>query len=181
MWTRESLVEHLTAGGTAEYLLFWGHTPKSEGTVDPSCLSQWYPSFFVVDGVTYATAEHWMMAEKARLFGDDAALANILRAKTPSEAKALGRTIRDYSEDAWERVRVEAVVAGNLAKFSESAPLRHFLESTRDRVLVEASPNDGIWGIGMSASDPDARLPARWRGRNLLGFALMEVRARLVA
>jgi ribA/ribD-fused uncharacterized protein len=179
MWTRERLVAHLEAGGTADYLLFWGHTPKKEGVTDASCLSQWFPASFEIDGTRYLTAEHWMMAEKARLFRDDEALAKILGSSSPAEAKAHGRTVHDFSDDAWAAARSAAVVAGNVAKFGQNEPLGAFLRSTRDRILVEASPRDAIWGIGMGASNPNARVPAGWRGSNLLGFALMEARARL--
>lgn len=122
-----------------------------------------------------------MMAEKARLFGDDAALARVLAAASPAEAKAVGREVRGYDDARWEEARAAAVVRGNLAKFGQNAELGSFLASTGARVLVEASPHDRIWGIGMAASNPDARDPARWRGRNLLGFALMDVRAQLSA
>lgn len=179
MRSREELVEHLERGGTADYLFFWGHTPKAEGAVDAACLSQWFPRAFTDEGVRYASAEHFMMAAKARLFHDEAALARILAAKSPSEAKALGREVRGFDADAWDAGRFEAVVRGNVAKFGEHADLGAFLHGTRDVVIVEASPRDRIWGIGMGASNVDARIPARWRGRNLLGFALMEARARL--
>ena len=179
MWTRDALIAHLGAGGTADYLMFWGGTPKDPKLTDASCLSQWFPARFEVDGVAYTTAEHFMMAAKARLFGDEQAVAKILSASTPAEAKAHGRAVRGYQDDAWENARVEAVVRGNVAKFGQNEALGAFLRATRHRVLVEASPRDAIWGIGMGSSDPDARIPARWRGRNLLGFALMEARARL--
>ncbi|MBS2015400.1 MAG: NADAR family protein [Deltaproteobacteria bacterium] len=179
MWTRQSLIDHLDSGASVDFLFFWGHTPKAPGAVDASCLSQWFPCSFVVDGTTYPTAEHFMMAEKARLFRDDAALAAILACKTPAEAKALGRTVKGYDDQAWGRARSLAVVQGNVAKFGQNDAFRRFLLGTRDRVLVEASPRDRIWGIGMGASNPDARVPARWRGSNLLGFALMEARAKL--
>lgn len=178
MWTRDSLVTHIAKGGAAKLLFFWGHTPKSAG-VDNSCLSQWFPAAFEVDGVRYATAEHFMMAEKARLFRDEAQLAAILEAKTPADAKAFGRAVQNYDDKAWERHRVEAVVRGNVAKFGQNAGLGAHLASTGDRILVEASPRDRIWGIGMGASNPDALDPAKWRGRNLLGFALVEARRRL--
>lgn len=179
MWTRDSLVAHLDHGNTVDFLFFWGHTPKADGVVDASCLSQWFPCSFTIDGIEYASAEHFMMAEKARLFRDDDALAQILACKTPAEAKALGRSVRDYDDAAWGRARVSAVVRGNVAKFGQNDGFARFLASTRERVIVEASPRDRIWGIGMGASNPDARVPARWRGQNLLGFALMEARAKL--
>jgi ribA/ribD-fused uncharacterized protein len=178
MRTREELLEHLEHGGSVDFLFFWGHTPKGE-RVDAACLSQWFPRAFRLDGVGYASAEHFMMAEKARLFRDASTLARILEAKTPAEAKALGRAVRGFDAAAWEGARSAAVVRGNVAKFGQNDDLGAFLRATRDKVLVEASPRDRIWGIGMGASNPSARLPARWRGENLLGFALMQARAEI--
>jgi ribA/ribD-fused uncharacterized protein len=177
--TREKLIAQAAAGQALDYLLFWGHTPKDASRVDASCLSQWLPRAFDIGGVRYPSAEHFMMAEKARLFRDDEAWHRILVAASPADAKALGRTVRSYEDAAWAAARSEAVVRGNLAKFGQHADLGAFLRATGDRVLVEASPRDRIWGIGMGASNPDARHPARWRGLNLLGFALMEVRRQL--
>ncbi len=133
----------------------------------------------MVDGITYRTAEHWMMAGKARLFDDAVSLEKVLHAPTPAAAKALGRAVRGFSEDRWAAARYELVVAGNVAKFSQNDDLRHYLASTGSRVLVEASPFDRVWGIGLADDDERARTPSRWRGRNLLGFALMDVRERL--
>lgn len=181
MWSREVLLERIASDGNVDFLFFWGHTPKRADAVDAACLSQWFSRAFVADGIRYPTAEHFMMAEKARLFDDAEALAKILASSTPAEAKASGRTVRGYDDDAWGRARFDAVVRGNVAKFGQHEDLRAFLLRTGDRVLVEASPRDRIWGIGMGASNPDARVPARWRGRNLLGFALMETRACLRA
>lgn len=181
MWTRQSLGAHLDSGGAVDFLFFWGHTPKAEGAVDASCLSQWYPRPFTEAGIRYATAEHYMMAAKARLFGDEEMLASILACGSPAEAKAFGRAVKGYDDEAWGRARTEAVVRGNVAKFGEHEDLGAFLRGTGDKVLVEASPRDRIWGIGMGAKNPDARIPARWRGQNLLGFALMEARAHLAS
>ena len=179
MWTRETLIAHVAAGARVTYLFFWGHTPKDPAVVDAACLSQWFPRAFFVEGVRYATAEHYMMAEKARLFGDAAALALVLESSTPAAAKGAGRAVQGYDDAAWGAARADAVVRGNVAKFSQHADLHAFLAGTGDHVLVEASPRDRIWGIGMGRSNPDAGDPARWRGRNLLGFALMEARERL--
>lgn len=180
MWNRESLAAHLAAGNALDFLLFWGHTPKTpDGAIDKACLSQWFPASFTIDGVVYRTAEHFMMAEKARLFRDEEALAQILACETPSQAKKLGRAVRDYDDKAWRRARSHAVVKGNVAKFDQDPARREFLRSTGDAILVEAAPRDQIWGIGMGASNPDARNPARWRGQNLLGFALVEARTQL--
>lgn len=179
MWTRERLIAHMAGGARVKFLFFWGHKPARPGAVDASCLSQWFPRSFTVDGVRYATAEHFMMAEKARLFGDEEALARTLEAKSPAAAKKFGRQVRGYDDAAWEAARFDAVVRGNIAKFEQNEDLGLFLAGTGSRVLVEASPRDRIWGIGMGASNPAASEPSRWRGRNLLGFALMEVRSAL--
>lgn len=167
------------ADGPTEFLFFWGHQANCDGSTGPGCLSQWWPAPFTADGIAYPTAEHWMMAGKARLFRDDQALAAVLAAASPKAAKAAGRAVRGFDEQAWAAVRFELVVAGNLAKFRQNLDYGAFLAATRPRVLAEASPRDRIWGIGITAGHPDAAGPSRWRGTNLLGFALMNVRDKL--
>jgi ribA/ribD-fused uncharacterized protein len=162
-----------------KYLFFWGHTPKQPNTVDKSCFSQWYPAAFTLASDTYATAEHWMMAEKARLFGNDEVRARIIAARHPDEAKKLGRQVTSFDPQVWNEQKYELVQAGNCQKFSQHAQLKEYLLTTGNRVLVEASPVDAIWGIGLAATHPDAMQPAWWPGENLLGFALMEVRDQL--
>jgi ribA/ribD-fused uncharacterized protein len=169
------------AGEVPEFLFFWGHQPRPDGRPGPGCLSQWWPAPFAVAGLTYPTAEHYMMAGKARLFGDEAAAARIRRVPSPAEAKALGRAVPGYDEDRWAAARFGIVVEGSLAKFGQHPDLRAYLAATAGRVLVEASPSDRIWGIGLAAADPRAARPSRWAGLNLLGFALMEARDRLAA
>jgi ribA/ribD-fused uncharacterized protein len=172
----------IARGWEPDFLFFWGHTPKATQTyVGHECLSQWYPSPFVVGGLRFATAEHFMMHGKALLFGDEATAVRILEARHPAEAKALGRKVRDFDEAVWKGARFEVVVAGSVAKFSQNPALRSLLLATKLRVLVEASPRDAIWGIGMAASNPAARSPDQWRGLNLLGFALMRARRELAA
>jgi ribA/ribD-fused uncharacterized protein len=173
------LIVAVATGEPVDWLLFWGHTPPRDGGVGKSCLSQWWPGRFELDGEVYPTAEHWMMVGKARLFGDEAAAGAILATDDPAEAKRLGRTVRGYDEAAWRAARYDLVVRGNLAKFGQDPLLGAFLLATGERVLVEASPVDRIWGIGLAEGDQAATDPARWRGLNLLGFALMDVRDEL--
>lgn len=175
----ETLRGRVVGGERFRYLCFWGHRARADGTPSAACFSQWYLAPFQIDGVRYPTAEHWMMAEKARLFGDDAALAQVFARDDPGAAKAAGRAVRDFDDGLWARRRFEIVVAGNLAKFDQNPPLRDFLMGTGDQVLVEASPVDPIWGIAIAARDPRAQDPACWQGLNLLGFALMAVREAL--
>lgn len=174
--TREAL---LAEGGPWKSVFFWGHQPRGDGDPGPHCLSQWWPAEFQVEGVTYPTAEHFMMAEKARLFGDEAARRAILGCAHPARAKALGRTVANFEHSTWEAARWDIVVNANMAKFSAHPGLEDYLLASGERILVEASPVDRIWGIGLAADDPAATDPERWQGDNLLGFALMEVRARL--
>lgn len=172
----EDLVQFEDRDELPELLLFWGYRPPKGGGVGKSCLSQWYPAPFTVDGVRYPTAEHYMMAGKARLFGDAEAEKLVLTDDDPGRAKSAGRKVRGFDEETWAEHRYDLVVAANHAKFGQHRPLRDFLTATGDRVLVEASPHDAVWGIGLSASQPEAARPSQWRGLNLLGFALMDVR-----
>ncbi len=175
------LLAFMKDGGQPEYLLFWGHQPPPAGGVGKGCLSQWWPAEFTVDGVAYASAEHYMMSAKATLFGDTETAGLIRAAPHPGAAKALGRQVRGFDEQRWADRRVELVLAANMAKFGQHADLREFLLGTGRRVLVESSPQDRIWGIGLTADDERAASPDRWLGLNLLGFALMEVRHQLRA
>lgn len=175
------LRQRLADGEIFRYLYFWGNEPVNDAVPDQSCLSQWFCAPFVIDGVSYLTAEHWMMAEKARLFGDGATLARILACHHPYAAKRLGRAVAGFDEQRWDQVRYQVVVRGNLAKFGQHPPLQDYLLGTGDQVLVEASPEDRIWGIGLAQAAAETLTPSHWQGLNLLGFALMAVRAGLAA
>ncbi|GAB7037886.1 MULTISPECIES: NADAR family protein [Catenuloplanes] len=172
----EELKRRTAAGERVKYVFFWGHQPRRDGA---DCLSQWAPSPFTVDGVRFATAEHYMMWGKAMLFGDDRTAARVLDATHPKQAKDIGRQVRGFDEEAWVAARTGIVVDGNVAKFRQNPAMGEYLVGTGNRVLVEASPLDRVWGIGLAADDPRASDPRRWRGLNLLGFALMDVRQRL--
>lgn len=169
------LIDQYENGQELSFLYFWGHTPSAQ-TIDKACLSQWYPASFVVNNITYPTAEHWMMAEKARLFRDDVAARGILAAETPKDAKAMGREVCHYNEDIWDACKYEIVVRGNIHKFNQNRDMGEYLLSTGDSILAEASPVDAVWGIGLPADSPSIKNLYLWRGQNLLGFALMEVR-----
>ena len=178
MASRQDLISYLSQGNSVQYLHFWGHTQKAD-VIDKSCLSQWFYAPFELDNSHYLSAEHYMMAQKARLFNDAEKLADILACDSPQTAKQLGREVKGFDEQLWKQHCFAYVVQGNFGKFSQNPALREFLLSTSEQVLVEASPRDRIWGIGMGASNPDANYPERWRGQSLLGFALMQVRAQL--
>jgi ribA/ribD-fused uncharacterized protein len=171
----EALRACVRNGQSFRYLPFYGHTAQA-GRITNAVYSQFYPAEFEIDGVRYHWAEQWMMAAKARLFGDHEALAAILDADEPLACKKIGRTVRNYDDGPWSAARFDLVVAGNVAKFSQSPPLRDHLLDSGDAILVEAAPRDQIWGIGFGRENPAVHDPLRWRGRNLLGFALVKVR-----
>lgn len=177
----QDLRARVGAGENFSYLHFWGHQPRPDGAPSNSCFSQWYHSPFQLEGINYPTAEHYMMAEKSRLSGDSSTRERILAAASPGAAKALGREVVGFSDSLWNEHRFEIVVEGNYAKFSQEPKLAAFLCRTGNKVLVEASPVDAIWGIGLAADDPRASNPNTWQGLNLLGFALMIVRERLTS
>lgn len=173
------LARIVEAGAHPKFLLFWGHQGRADGRLDKSCLSQWWPTRFSVDGLVFGSAEHFMMWRQAVLFGDVTRAAAILVARSPAQAKAIGREVEHFDETIWVEHRWEIVVSASVAKFGSDPALRDFLLATGKRVLVEASPVDRIWGIGLAADSEFAETPQRWRGLNLLGFALMEARAKL--
>jgi ribA/ribD-fused uncharacterized protein len=177
--TPRSAEELIGLSGRVKYLFFWGHRPQPDGSVGSGCLSQWWPSGFLVDGEWFPTAEHYMMWRKATLFGDGAMAGRILAAGHPRDAKVLGRGVAGFDDRKWTDERFEIVVTGGLAKFGQHPDLREWLIGTGDRVLVEASPTDRVGGLGLAASDERASDPRRWRGLNLLGFALMQAREQL--
>ena len=169
------LKEQLQKGKKFKYLFFWGHREKTKGTADKSCFSQWFPVGFTIDEVYYKTVEHYMMAEKARLF-DASMVEPILKASSPNEVKKLGRKVKNFDDKIWSENAFDAVVRGNMAKFSQNHKLKEFLLSTKKKVLVEASPYDRVWGIGMVEQDERTSNPVKWDGENKLGFVLMVVR-----
>ncbi|KPA88254.1 MULTISPECIES: NADAR family protein [Pseudomonas] len=171
----DALRARFNAGETLKYVFFWGHQ-RSKDTLTASCFSQWYNAEFTVDGQRYLTAEHFMMAEKAALFDDQDIRTQVLHAPTPGAAKALGRKVRGFDDQKWLQHRYGIVVKANQAKFSQNPALGDFLRGTGSRILVEASPVDSIWGIGLAQDDARVNDPNTWQGLNLLGFALMQVR-----
>ena len=177
---KQDLINHLNHGNQVKYLFFWGHQPNQDGSISKSCFSQWYQAPFELNNIQYKTAEHYMMAEKARLFKDEAMLNQIMAAEHPGEAKKLGRLVKGFQQEEWEKHRFKIVIEGNIGKFSQNQELKAFLMNTGKRILVEASPRDRIWGIGLGQNNPEAENPYKWRGLNLLGFALMGVRNALI-
>lgn len=151
------------------------HNPNEEN----GYLSNWYPSIFALNGITFSSMEQYMMYRKAVCFGDEKVAAQILATEDVAEIKALGRLVSGYDENLWNGVRQIVVYEGLLAKFSQNSDLREQLKDTGQAFLAECAVKDRIWGVGLSMHDPNRLDRAKWRGQNLLGYALMMVRERL--
>jgi ribA/ribD-fused uncharacterized protein len=141
-----------------------------------SPFSQWYSGFFEADGIAYNCAEQYMMHQKAVLFGDAEMAEKILQAKTPSEQKALGRKVRNFDAQVWNENAKKLVYQGNYAKFKNNPKLLEVLMATDGTTLVEASPTDKIWGIGLDENDARAYSRETWQGTNWLGEVLTQLR-----
>lgn len=176
-YTLQNTIERFRRKEKLKFLFFWGHTVKEE--VTKSCFSQWFPCQFEDNGIIYKTAEHFMMANKAKLFNDNETLEEILKSNSPNQAKNLGRKVKNFNHEIWDNNKYQIVKKANILKFSQNQDFKEFLLSTSDKIIVEASPYDKIWGIGMLESDENIKNPLLWNGENLLGFALMEVRDEL--
>lgn len=156
-----------------EFIFFW-HEYEENG-----CFSQWYRAPFTVEGITYQTCEQYMMAKKALLFNDIEHYYLIMGEPDPRKDKAYGKDVRNYDGDLWHSCNEEIIFHANYAKFSQHMELKEALLATGDKQLVEASPKDKIYGIGLEASDPRATDPTKWKGTNLLGKTLVKVRTLL--
>jgi len=142
--------------------------------------SNWHPSPFQIDGIWYNCSEQFMMAEKARLFKDEATLKKILSAVDPREQKAYGRQVAGFDKEKWELVAREAVYKGCYAKFTQNPDLLRELVATAGTTLVETSPEDCLWGIGLRKTDSRALNRSTWRGTNWLGEILTRVRDNII-
>lgn len=170
------------------FLFFWGHHTNDPTTVGKECLSQWYPAPFKAfcpiqeHTFVFPTAEHYMMYQKAMLFGDQEIANKIIIANTPKEAKALGRQVNGFDEEVWKQNREVIVSDANVGKFTQNQKLFDYLTSLpEDTYFVEASPYDRVWGIGLRASDQRAKDPNKWQGLNLLGKCLTHLKQAIEA
>jgi len=175
-YNTETTIQNIEEGHKVDYLFFWGHQTSKTGKITKSCLSQWWPSKFKDEDILYHTAEHYMMAQKALLFEDYEVMNAIIDSHNPKDVKALGRKVKNFNDKKWNDHKYQIVVKGNLLKFEQNQNLSEYLKSTGSKTIVEASPVDNVWGVGMAEDNTKIYNPSNWRGPNLLGFALMEVR-----
>ena len=153
---------------TENYVFFWG-----------GICSQWYPSEFTLEGEKFTSAEQYMMWKKAKLFNDEDVANEIMKTNNPREQKSLGRKVRGFDKYKWEQVCRDYVYEGNYAKFTQNQELKDELLTYGDREIVEASPEDRIWGIGLHETDPNILDKSKWNGTNWLGETIMKVRNEL--
>lgn len=138
--------------------------------------SQWAKSPFVIDSIVFNTCEQYMMYKKAMLFNDIDIAQEVLKTSDPRKQKSLGRQVKNFDDSEWMKHALAYVIEGNRAKFSQNKHLAQTLSDTKGKVLVEASPYDRRWGIGMMEGDAGIENPANWKGENLLGIAITTVR-----
>ena len=161
----ESLKKLINEGNNFKYHLFWGGP-----------FSNWHKAPFTLNGINYYNTEQHMMANKAKVFNDKEIYNKIMQTSDPEIAKGLGRSVKGFKGEIWDQYKIDIVREGNLAKFKQNITLGEYLKNTNDDIIVEASPYDRIWGIGLGKYNSNAKDPFKWKGENLLGFILMEVR-----
>lgn len=162
-------------------LFFWGHNSNSS-SLGKECLSNWYSEKKFKDpktNITYCNNEQFMMAGKAKLFNDEEIFAKILSNSNPKQCKILGRKVKNFDGEVWNKNCIDIVSYGCYLKFSQNKNLKEFLLSTGDKLLVESSPYDKIWGIGLGENKAKRMKPEEWPGKNYLGKCLMSVREKL--
>ena len=144
--------------------------------------SQWAPSPFTINGITYNCAEQYMMVEKARLFGDEVRESLIMSNSDPALQQRLGRQVVGYEQAIWDAHCKFAVLTASRAKYAQHEPSgKALLATPKGRILVEASPHDRRWGIGLTRDDRRAKKRSTWRGTNWLGEILTRVRDEILA
>lgn len=152
-----------------DYVFFWGGE-----------YSNWTTSPFELDGMTFNCVEQWMMYNKAKVFNDTEIMKKVMETSSPREQKALGRQVKNFDADTWNKLAVDIVSRGCEAKFRQNPDLMEVLIADKDKYLVEASPYDTVWGIGMGEDNPDRFDESKWKGTNWLGIALMNARDRIL-
>lgn len=143
--------------------------------------SQWYPSPFTLDGISYVNCEQRMMYMKGAVFGDQDAMREVMETDDPKRHKEIGRAVRNFDPDVWSAKAYQVVVEANYAKYSQNPELKEFLLGTGDRKFVECAPYDKIWGNGLNITQTLQTPEDQWNGTNLLGKAIMDVRTALHA
>lgn len=149
------------------YTFFWG---------EESPFSQFFITEFVIDNKKFNCTEQYMMYSKAITFGDSEIAKQILETQKPGKQKKLGRLVKNFDSDKWDEIAEDIVYKGNYAKFSQNKKIYDELLNTNETELVEVSPTDTIWGIGLPRNNPKIYDKSKWRGQNKLGIILTKLR-----
>ncbi|MDD6333923.1 MAG: NADAR family protein [Clostridia bacterium] len=152
------------------------HNPNEEN----GYLSNWYLSRFTADGIEFSSMEQYMMYNKAIVFNDINVANQILKTTDVAVIKQFGRTVANYDDNYWNGIRQIVVYDGLIQKFSQNSELKRMLADTGNSILAECAVRDRIWGIGLSMEDADRFDRTKWKGQNLLGYALMQVRNKII-
>lgn len=165
------------ADNADNYVFFYGHT---EGRPF-ACFSNFYPSKFTADGKNFNCSEQYFMKKKQEMFDPtNVQLANAIMAETsPAKIKAFGRQVKNYDETKWNQERYRVMKEALMYKFGQNQNMKQILMSTGNKILCECTNLDKIWASGLHITDPDRFDETKWKGQNLLGKALMEVRNEL--
>ena len=145
--------------------------------------SQWYtrPNLILENDVSYNSAEKYMMVKKALLFNDTEIATKMLKSNNPRTVKALGRKVKNFTQSVWESNRLDIVTQASILKFTQNQDLLRQMQAHSALTLVEASPYDLIWGVGLLPSDVTILDSKNWKGQNLLGQCLMTARTTILA
>lgn len=152
------------------------HNPNEEN----GYLSNWHLSRFTADGIEFSSMEQYMMYNKAIVFNDINVANQILKTTDVAVIKQFGRTVANYDDNYWNGIRQIVVYDGLIQKFSQNSELKRMLADTGNSILAECAVRDRIWGIGLSMEDADRFDRTKWKGQNLLGYALMQVRNKII-
>lgn len=173
MLNTQSLIR-LHAVKPQRFTFFWSNE---------SPFSNFHKASFQDEHRAYTCTEQYMMYQKAVLFADYETAKKILKLQysNPHDYKKLGRQVKGFDQHIWEQHKVDIVRRGCELKFTQDNELCHALLATDGTILVEASPYDKIWGIKLAEDDPRAQDPRQWKGQNLLGFILTDIRDRIIS
>lgn len=184
-YTTQWLLDEMKQGKKFDFLGFWGN---KNDTKEEKTFSNFYKSKFTVDIFknrqhTFECSEQYFMYRKAIEFEDYETAEKILaNGLSPSEYKSFGRMVKNYDDKKWNEIRYGVMIDGLRHKFNQNETLKQYLLKTGNKIIVEASPVDTIWGVGLAKVNKQGipnniwKNPSKWNGQNFLGFALMELR-----
>lgn len=174
--TTNDICKRYDSGESLRFVFFGECHSEFTDSVGKECFSRWYSLAFEIEGKSFFCIEQYMMAEKACFFDDEECERRIMNNNDIEDITLLGQQIKIFDGFLWDNYKKDVIRQGNVAKFADNKELFEFLISTDDAILVEATPYDVVWGIGMREGDQGIDNPHNWKGENILGFTLMKIR-----